>query len=378
MPSYQQNPANAVPSCRVVLLCRARPSKPATSRAGHISSAALPTLAPWRYASPVLKPAGRSLPTDPAFTNTILPKADNMGWFKSGVTTAIAILSARVANSRRCGDGSVAPLIWQPSMNTFRRFEGASEPMYDFYTEVLGFEPLDPYDVGDDTEVWRIQAGASQLKLSRRNESRSYVDGGVLDATGLRLWTFFYSDEEAVSKRFADAGLPAPVFEDLCAYPAMSCERSALVNDPSGQEVELVITGDADVTEYEEIEVGVVVSDLPASLSFYRDFVGLEEVGTVDDARFGTTKHIFRNNATFVSLRSFGDGLPADTGTGGIQYVVSDVTVVEGLARRRHVTIDQGLGTIEGFTVRTVWLEDPDGITNYFADTDESRGDVET
>lgn len=301
-----------------------------------------------------------------------------MGWFKAAITTAFAILSARAAYGRRCGDGSVAPLIWQPSMNTFRRFEGESEPMYNFYTEVLGFEPLDTYDVGDDTEVWRIQAGASQLKLSRRNESRSYVDGGVLDATGLRLWTFFFGDEEVLSKRFADAGLPVPVFEDICVHPAMNCEKSALVKDPSGQEVELVITGDVDVAGYDEIEVGVVVSDLDASLSFYRDFVGLEKVGTVEDARFGTTKHIFRNNATFVSLRSFGDELPADTGSGGIQYVVTDVTIVEDLARRHEVTIDQGLGTIEGFTVRTVWLDDPDGVTNYFADTDESRGEVES
>lgn len=259
-------------------------------------------------------------------------------------------------------------------MNTFRRFESDSEPMYDFYTEVLGFEPLDTYDVGDDTEVWRIQAGASQLKLSRRDESRSYVDGGVVDATGLRLWTFFFSDEEAVNERFAHAGLPEPVFEDICAHPAMDCERSALVNDPSGQQVELVITGDADVTEHEEMEIGLVVSDLEASLSFYRDFVGLEEVGTVEDERFGTTKHVFRNNATFVSLRSFEEDLPADTGTGGIQYVVTDVTVVEHLARRHDATIDQELDTIPGFTVRTVWLSDPDGITNYFADTDESRG----
>lgn len=314
----------------------------------------------------------------PAFLNPVSPKPSNMCSFKAAVATALTILAARTVDGGRCEDGSISSLIWQPSMNTFRRFEGDSEPMYNFYTEVLGFEALDPYDVGNDTEVWRIQAGASQLKLSRRVEGKSYVDGGVPDATGLRLWTFFFSDEDAVSRRFADAGLPMPVFEDLCAHPAMKCKRSALVSDPSGHDVELVITGDAEGTEHEEMEVGVVVSDLDVGHQFYRGFLGLERVGSADDARFDTTKHVFRNGATFVSLRSFGNHLPADTGSAGIQYVVTDAAAVEDLARDRGITVDQGLSTIDGFTVRTVWLSDPDGITNYFADTKESRGEVDT
>lgn len=263
-------------------------------------------------------------------------------------------------------------------MNTFRRFIGDSEPMYNFYTQVLGFDPLDTYDVGNDTEVWRMQAGASQLKLSRRAEDRVYVDGGVEDATGLRLWTFFFRDEGALSKNFTEAGLPAPVFEEFCSHPAMDCKKSAVVNDPSGQAVELVITGDEEGTTYEEMEVGMVVSSLNVSLPFYRDFLGLKEVGTEYDSRFKTTKHIFRNGATYVSLRSFGESLPADTGSAGVQYVVTDVTKVQDLARRQGVTIDQEVGTIPGFTVRFVWLEDPDGITNYFADTEESRGEMES
>jgi catechol 2,3-dioxygenase-like lactoylglutathione lyase family enzyme len=126
----------------------------------------------------------------------------------------------------------------------------------------------------------------------------------------------------------------------------------------------------ADVLE--QIEVGVTVSDLEGSRAFYRDFVGLEELPAVADPVFGTTKHPYRHGATTVVLRSFGK-LPADTGSGGIQYVVSNVDAVDALARERGITIDQPLSGLAGFALRTIWLDDPDGSTNYFAETAASR-----
>jgi hypothetical protein len=74
-------------------------------------------------------------------------------------------------------------------------------------------------------------------------------------------------------------------------------------------------------------------------------------------------------------LRTFDTVLPADTGSSGIQYVVTDVERVDELARCHDVKIATPLGSIPGFTVRTIWLDDPDGTTNYFADTEESRGE---
>jgi hypothetical protein len=72
-------------------------------------------------------------------------------------------------------------------------------------------------------------------------------------------------------------------------------------------------------------------------------------------------------------LRSFGGKLPSDMGSGGIQYVVSNVEVVDALAKARHVPIDQPLQGLRGFDLRTIWLDDPDGVTNYFAETAASR-----
>ena len=81
----------------------------------------------------------------------------------------------------------------------------------------------------------------------------------------------------------------------------------------------------------------------------------------------GPWKYPFRHGATTISLRSFGKALPADTGSGGIQYVVSDIKAVEGLAKAHKVTIDQPLNTMGGYSLQTIWIDDPDGITNYFA-----------
>ena len=52
---------------------------------------------------------------------------------------------------------------------------------------------------------------------------------------------------------------------------------------------------------------------------------------------------------------------------------MSDVDVVDALARERYVTVEQPLSGLRGFDLRTVWLDDPDGITNYFAETGASR-----
>ena len=59
-------------------------------------------------------------------------------------------------------------------------------------------------------------------------------------------------------------------------------------------------------------------------------------------------------------------GAAANTYTAGIQYVVSDVESVDARARANNVTIATPLGMF-GAGLRTIWLGDPDGITNYFA-----------
>ena len=264
---------------------------------------------------------------------------------------------------------NVGPVLWQRSMNVFRRFDVAPEKMYEFYGGVLGLKQLDTFNVGNGTGVARFQAGDTQFKLTKRVGDRKYQPGGVRSATGLRLVTFMFPDEAALTARFKAHGLPAPQFHAI-----EGTEREyALVDDPDGQPVELMIVPEKSDKALNVVEIGLTVSDLEKSRAFYRDLVGLEELGPIEDPVFGGMKYSFLHGSTIVSLRSFGAKLPADTGSGGIQYVVSDVDRVAALAQRQHVTVEQPLSTLGGFQLRTIWLNDPDGITNYFAETAQAR-----
>jgi catechol 2,3-dioxygenase-like lactoylglutathione lyase family enzyme len=258
---------------------------------------------------------------------------------------------------------TVASLLIQPSMNVFRRFEGDAEAMNNFYGKALGLQQLMTFNVGGGARVARFQVGDSQVKLSGVVPNRSYHHGKVADATGVRLLTFFFTNQRDLEERFKAQGLDLPAFK-----PVPGTARShALVKDPDGQWVELVIVPEKEASACKGIEIGLVVSDLAKSRVFYKDFVGLEELPPEKDALFNTKKYPFRHGSTVVTLRCFGSDLPADTGSGGIQYVVSDAKKVEVMAKDRKIVIDQPLNLLKGFALLTIWLDDPDGITNYFA-----------
>jgi catechol 2,3-dioxygenase-like lactoylglutathione lyase family enzyme len=285
-------------------------------------------------------------------------------WLLSVLILSIVPVSA-TAQDGASQLSSTAPIMAQDSMNVFRRFAVDPVAIYEFYGKVLGLKQLTTFDVGRNTSVARFQAGDSQVKFTGRTPNRKYHPGGVQEATGLRLLTFFFPDQSSLMERFRAHGLPAPDF-----HPVPGSKRtSALVKDPDGQWVEIVIAPDDPPATYNQIEIGLTVSNLDVSRRFYREFVGLEELPPVEDPVFHTTKYPFRHGSTIVSLRSFAKQLPADTGSGGIQYVVSDAKAVQELAKARQVTIAQPLSTLESFSLKTVWLDDPDGITNYFAET---------
>src|SRR5712671_3237793 len=171
---------------------------------------------------------------------------------------------------------TTSPVLWQPSMNVFRRFAVEPERMFEFYGGVLAFKQLTTFSVGNGG-VARFQAGAQELKLTKQVGNRVYQPGGVKAATGLRLISFFFADETALSRRFVEHGLAAPEFAAL----GDNTRRTALVLDPDGQQVELVIVPGAAPEQLAAIEVGLTVADLERSHAFYRGFVGLEELPPV-------------------------------------------------------------------------------------------------
>jgi catechol 2,3-dioxygenase-like lactoylglutathione lyase family enzyme len=241
--------------------------------------------------------------------------------------------------------------------------------MYRFYGEVLGLERLPDVKLASGETVARFRVGLCEVKLNTRAAGKTYHPGSVSQATGLRLLTFFYSDESEIAARFRARGLLAPRFRSVAGLS----RRAALVRDPDGQFVELVIAPGAAPETYQRVAIGLTVSNIQASRAFYRSFVGLQEGTPTHDPIFDTMVYPFSLGSTTIELRSFNAHLPADTGSGGLQYVVTDVEAVNRLALSVNVSVDEPLSMLKGLNVRTLWLADPDGITNYFAETAASR-----
>jgi catechol 2,3-dioxygenase-like lactoylglutathione lyase family enzyme len=261
-------------------------------------------------------------------------------------------------------DTTVAPLLSLPTMHVFRRHAVEPEQMFEFYGDVLGFERIP--NIG---AVGRLQTGGSEFKLQRRSADAPYLPGGPQGATGFRLVGFYFEDEAALVARFEQHGYPVPEFRSARG----SATRVALTADPDGQPVELIIVPDASAATLQQIEIGLTVTDIERSRAFYREFVGLEELAPIEDPILGTTKYPFRHGSTLITLRSFGGALPADTSSGLIQYVVSNIERVDALAKERGVTIERPLTAPVDAPLRTLWIGDPDGITNYFTETAQSR-----
>src|SRR6185312_13949106 len=281
---------------------------------------------------------------------------------------ALPLLLAAATLPARAADDATAkpkPQFVQGSMNVFRRFDVADRPkMIEFYQQVLALKPLSPINLGGGQQMILFGVGTGQIKLAAGLNNRQYHPGGAIgDATGIRIYTLTYPDEAQVKARFAAAGYPEPVFKDIGGG-----KKEAVVKDPAGFNIGLVISPGA---QTDGVEAGINVSNLERSRAFYRDFEGLEELPPVKDPILGVTKYPYRHGQTTISLFKIGDHLPADTGSAGVQYIISNIDAMNSRALAEHVTVETPLGGLNGFPgLKTVWLNDPDGVTDYFYQMD--------
>jgi len=248
-----------------------------------------------------------------------------------------------------------ASLMTQDSVNVFRRFSIDRAKDLEFYGDVIGLQSLNGLNMPGGGQMSLFQIGTSQFKFTTAG-NRKEPSGPVLDVTGLRVFTYFYAEEAAVIKAFTTHGYPAPRFEGPAGH------RRSMVTDPDGQWVELIVGGDPS-----HFEVGATVSNVERSRAFYREFVGLDELPAIDTP-FGKTYRFKLGNrsANVLNLWTAHPGAASNTYTAGIQYVINDVDSVDARAKAQNVKITQPLGMF-GQGLKTVWLADPDGITNYFA-----------
>jgi predicted enzyme related to lactoylglutathione lyase len=252
--------------------------------------------------------------------------------------------------------GAPATLMTQDSVNVFRRFSADRAKVLAFYSDAIGLETAPTLNMPGGGQMSQFRIGTSLFKFTNAAVGRQEQSGPVLDVTGLRVFTYFYENEGAVARAFTSHGYAAPEFTGPAGH------RRAMVTDPDGQWVELVAGGDPS-----HFEIGATVSDVDRSRAFYREFVGLEELPAVESA-FGRA---FRfklgpKSANILNVWAAHPGASADTYTAGIQYVISDAESVDARAKAANVKITQPLGPFGG-GLRTIWLADPDGITNYFA-----------
>jgi len=290
-------------------------------------------------------------------------------------TSVVIIIIAIGSVAQTENTDTIRPLLWQQGMtrsevgevNVFRRF--ASErraKMVEFYNEVLGLKPLSASALGGNTMI-RYPLGHSEVKLFPVAQGSEYKALPAQKVIGIRLLTFFYADEVMLAARFKEHGYPPPKFQSRNSASG----KAALAQDPDGQWVELVVIPGAPQETLDRFEIGITVSDLEQSRTFYRDLMGLEEMKPVRDELLATMKYPYRHGDMTINLWTFGSDLPRDTNTAGIQYITWNVEGVDKIAKTRGAKIDRPLSAAG--SPRTVWLVDPDGITNYFAQFAENN-----
>lgn len=262
-------------------------------------------------------------------------------------------------------NGDTHALFRQQSANVFRRFpREVTEDVVNFYVNALGLRSLNPIQLTASQQMILTGVGSGQIKLSAGQQGdRNYdLSGGVTGGTGIRYLRLTYPDASVVSARFTAAGFDAPDFSEVD-----DGSWTALVNDPAGLPIQIVIAEGAADHSDDGVGVGIGVSNLEESRRFYREFVGLDELNAVGDEMLGVIKYPYRHGETTIYLHQVAEGQPADTGSSGIQYVVTDAPMVAAMANHRGVTVETPLNRLRGFDLVTIWLNDPDGVTNYFA-----------
>ena len=299
-------------------------------------------------AQPVPGPQGRITTPEGA----VMSSADDLA-YKPGQLTQEQLMS------------STGNLFTGPAANVFRRFpRDKTAEMVKFYTEALALKSLNPIQLTSTQQMLLTGVGHGQIKLSAGQQgSRKYdLAGGIKGGTGIRYFMLTYPDKQTVIDRFTTAGFAAPKFSKQG-----DGTEAALVNDPGGFPIEVVIKPGAKDGSNDGVGVGINASNLERSRDFYRTFVGLPELPPVKDKLLGVTKYPFQRGETTLYVYHAGKDEHPDNGSAGIQYVVSDSPLVDAKAKERHIAVETPLNKLKGFDLITVWLNDPDGVTNYYA-----------
>jgi hypothetical protein len=124
------------------------------------------------------------------------------------VATALAVA---IAVGELAGQAP-ASLMTQDSVNVFRRFSVDREKVLGFYNDAVGLQTAPTLNMPGGGQMSQFHIGTSLFKFTNTAVGRQEKSGPVLDVTGLRVFTFFYADEAAVTKAFTSMDIPHPNF----------------------------------------------------------------------------------------------------------------------------------------------------------------------
>lgn len=244
-----------------------------------------------------------------------------------------------------------------------------------FYGDALGLKLIPPLPVAlpGGGEMVRYQCGATVIKLRTFAKTPPKVEHGVMLANGIRLMTIMVKDPDALTKRFADQGHPAPQF----SAPSPAGYRVAFTEDPDGNRIELLAwKPDAAADIYDRFQIGLTVTDAEKMREFYGKVLGLKERPPQPlpaSIAPGTNEYFFIAGETTVKFWSPKTDRPTRSGpigdAQGVRYftfLVKDVDATYAALKSRGVTVatpPTDLGTF----ARIMFITDPDGNAIEFA-----------
>ena len=290
---------------------------------------------------------------------------------KANLLSCASLALFTVVPVSAAADGvSIPALMFQPSVNLVLSV-GNVEKSKEFYGAILQLKPMANLNLPGGLVMTRYQVGTTEIKLLHSEATQKTQTGKVDEAIGIRRLTLFLRDQQGLSDRFKAYDRPAPNFEKESAERNLS---RAMVSDPDGNQVELVIPRDGTPDDvFNKIELRLTVKEIESSRKFYRDFIGFKELdqSTVPPAG-GSKLYHYRFGNTTISLGSYGERLPRHSGRWEeargiryIQYIVRDLDAVNDFAKSSGVTIDQQIFPL-GTLARIMFIADPDGIINEF------------
>ncbi len=231
----------------------------------------------------------------------------------------------------------------------------------EFYGETLGLKPIGTINMPNGGKMMRFQAGASVLKVIAYDKVPQKGAGGIREAIGIRLVTVLVADGEAVAKRVTAKGAPELKWTKAGNF------RYTFATDPDGNMIEVVdMAPNPEPKTLDRVAIGLTVSDVEKSRTFYGKVLGLTEQPT-QELPNGGTKYSFLAGPTVIKFWQAAPNTPKKTGPTqdltGIRYftfMVKDVDAAQKLLIERGAKVMMP-PTDFGRLARIMFISDPDG-----------------